>query len=66
MGDKKKNFADAELESEMGFFQEPLVSLKNVEAEAAKFKEEGDMEKALFLSMQVSVIFQCIKKILLL
>lgn len=52
MGDKK-NFADAELENEMGFFKEPSVRLKNVETEGAKCIEEGDMEKALFLGMQV-------------
>lgn len=55
MGDKKKNFADAELENEMGFFKEPSVRLKSVESEGAKCKDGGDLEKALFLGMQVSL-----------
>jgi len=55
MEDKKKTFADVELENEMGFFKEPSMRLKNVETEAIKCKEEGDMEKALFLGMQASV-----------
>lgn len=56
MEEKKKNFADTELENEMGYFKEPTLRLKNAEMEVAKYKEEGDLEKALHVAMQASIV----------
>jgi hypothetical protein len=54
--EEKKNFADTELENEMGYFKEPTLRLKNAEMEVAKYKEEGDLEKA-HVAMQASILF---------
>lgn len=50
----KKTRVDQELESEMGYFKEPIVRLQQVEDSAAQAINSGDLERALFLRMQVS------------
>ncbi|KAG0559971.1 hypothetical protein KC19_10G143400 [Ceratodon purpureus] len=54
--EEKKNFADTELENEVGYFKEPTLRLKNAEMEVARCNEEGDMEKALHLAMQAILL----------